>query len=126
MCEKLKTRNYTNRKRSSFKTIQKHMFALKDVVQDYVKKCLVCQKLGFAVDAWTEDGTHFVAIVAMTFTDKYLLSFSTLSDESDMSSDAIIERFDYVLDTYGNDTASQVCFHDEPLIEDDKCLLEKV
>ncbi|ETI41492.1 hypothetical protein F443_13265 [Phytophthora nicotianae P1569] len=67
--------------------------------------------MGFAVDAWTEDGTPFVAIIAITSTDKFLLCFSTLPDESDMSADATIDLFDYVLDTYGIDAATQMCFY---------------
>ncbi|ETN20254.1 hypothetical protein PPTG_03293 [Phytophthora nicotianae INRA-310] len=67
--------------------------------------------MGFAVDAWTEDGTPFVAIIAITSTDKFLLCFSTLPDESDTNADATIDLFDYVLDTYGIDAATQMCFY---------------
>ncbi|KAG6614712.1 uncharacterized protein IUM83_04201 [Phytophthora cinnamomi] len=106
------------------------MLALEDVVQGYVKKRLVDQKLGFAVDAWTEDGTHFVAYIAMTSADKYLVSFSKLSDESDLSSDTIIELFGYELDTYGINAAyncaSTMNLAMRSLMEDNKDLLEKV
>ncbi|RLN88695.1 hypothetical protein BBJ28_00021462 [Nothophytophthora sp. Chile5] len=111
MCEKVKTRKYTNLKPLTTTTLKKHMFALEEVVQATIKRRLEGEKLGFAVDAWTEDGTHFVAIIAITASEKYLLSFSTLSDESDMSSAAIIELFDFILDTYGVDTARQLCFY---------------
>ncbi|ETP14269.1 hypothetical protein F441_10780 [Phytophthora nicotianae CJ01A1] len=89
LCEKVKTRKYTRLK----------------------------PKVGFAIDAWTEDGTHFVAGIGVTETDKYLLCFSTLTDESDMGSDAIIELLDDVLDTY-EIHASQLCFYvcDHPSI----------
>ncbi|KAG6947921.1 hypothetical protein JG687_00015789, partial [Phytophthora cactorum] len=80
------------------------------LVQPSIKKNLEGKKIGFAVDAWTEDGAHFVAIIAITPTDKFLLALSTLLNESDMSADATIEIFDYVLDTYGIDAATQLCF----------------
>ncbi|OWZ10701.1 hypothetical protein PHMEG_00016408 [Phytophthora megakarya] len=56
-----------------------------------------------------EDETHFVAVIAFTETEKFLLCFSVLSDEPDMSSDAIIELLDVVLNTYEIDIA-QLCF----------------
>ncbi|ETP42338.1 hypothetical protein F442_10750 [Phytophthora nicotianae P10297] len=62
------------------------------------------------IDAWTEEGTHFVAVIGVTGADKYLLCFSTLTGESDMGSDVIIELLDDVLDTY-EIHASQLCFY---------------
>ncbi|GMF11141.1 unnamed protein product [Phytophthora lilii] len=111
MCEKTKTRKYTHLKPLCVNTLKKHMFELESVVQASIKTRLQGKKLGFAVDAWTEDGTHFVAIIAITPSDKFLLCFSTLSNESDMSADATIDLFDYVLDTYGIDAATQLCFY---------------
>ncbi|KAG1697248.1 hypothetical protein DVH05_016536 [Phytophthora capsici] len=109
MCEKVKTRKYTRLNRVSVKTLKKNMFGLEGVVQGRIKLRLRGKKVGFAIDAWTEDGTHFVAIIGVTEVDKYLLCFSTLTDESDMGSDAIIELLDDVLDTY-EIHASQLCY----------------
>ncbi|ETP34084.1 hypothetical protein F442_17527 [Phytophthora nicotianae P10297] len=99
MCEKIKTRKYTHLKPLSVNTLKNNMFELETVMQASIKTQLERKKMGFAVDAWKKDGTHFVAIIAITSTDKFLLCFSTLPDESDMSADATIDLFDYVLDT---------------------------
>ncbi|ETK76374.1 hypothetical protein L915_17208 [Phytophthora nicotianae] len=111
MCEKIKTRKYTHLKPLSVNTLKNNMFELETVMQASIKTQLERKKMGFAVDAWKKDGTHFVAIIAITSTDKFLLCFSTLPDESDMSADATIDLFDYVLDTYGIDAATQLCFY---------------
>ncbi|KAE9327064.1 hypothetical protein PR003_g16094 [Phytophthora rubi] len=47
-------------------TLKKHMFGLEDVVRRIVKQRFSGQKRGFAVDVWTEDGNHFIAIIAIT------------------------------------------------------------
>ncbi|ETM39531.1 hypothetical protein L914_14326, partial [Phytophthora nicotianae] len=101
---------YTRLNRVSVKTLKKNMFGLEGVVQGRIKLRLRGKKVGFAIDAWTEDGTHFVAVIGVTEIDKYLLCFSTLTDKSDMGSDAIIELLDDVLDTY-EIHASQLCFY---------------
>ncbi|KAI9988753.1 hypothetical protein PInf_022288 [Phytophthora infestans] len=89
MCEKAKARKYTRSNRVSVKTLKKNMFGLESVVQGRIKLRLRGKKIGFAIDAWTEDGTNFVAVIGVTEDDKYLLCFLTLMDESDMGSDAI-------------------------------------
>ncbi|ETI36147.1 hypothetical protein F443_17671 [Phytophthora nicotianae P1569] len=111
MCEKIKTRKYTHLKPLSVNTLKNNMFELETVMQASIKTQLERKKMGFAVDAWKKDGTHFVAIIAITSTDKFLLCFSTLPDESDTNADATIDLFDYVLDTYGIDAATQLCFY---------------
>ncbi|KAE9341381.1 hypothetical protein PF008_g10647 [Phytophthora fragariae] len=108
-CEKPKTRKYSNLKPICAKTLKKYMLALEEVVQARIKAQLSGKHIGFLVDAWTEDGTHFVAIIAVTSNVKFLLCFSTLEDESDMGADSIIQLMDDVLDTYGID-AAQLCF----------------
>ncbi|ETL77627.1 hypothetical protein L917_21431, partial [Phytophthora nicotianae] len=110
MCEKVKTRKYTRLNRVSTKTLKKSMFGLESVVQGRIKLLLRGKKVGFAIDAWTEEGMHFVAVIGVTGADKYLLCFSTLTGESDMGSDVIIELLDDVLDTY-EIHASQLCFY---------------
>ncbi|KAE9187127.1 hypothetical protein PF004_g22889 [Phytophthora fragariae] len=66
MCEKPKTRKYTHLAHLRGNTLKKHMFGLEDVVRRIVKQRISGQKLGFAVDVWTEDGNHFIAIIAIT------------------------------------------------------------
>ncbi|OWY96458.1 LOW QUALITY PROTEIN: hypothetical protein PHMEG_00033269 [Phytophthora megakarya] len=83
------------------------MFGLKDVVTS--SYAFAARRSVFAIDAWTEDGTHFVEVIAFTETETFLLCLSVLSDEPDMSSDAIIELLDVVLDTYEIDI-TQLCF----------------
>ncbi|ETL81404.1 hypothetical protein L917_18252 [Phytophthora nicotianae] len=100
MCEKVKTRKYTRLNQVSTKTLMKSMFGLESVVQGRITLLLRCKKVGFVIDAWTEEGTHFVAVIGVTGADRYRLCFSTLTGESDMGSDAIIELLDDVLDKY--------------------------
>ncbi|OWZ06336.1 hypothetical protein PHMEG_00021418 [Phytophthora megakarya] len=109
MCEKNKTRKYTSLKPGSVKSLKKHMNGVEKLVQDRIKSQLSGKQVGFGIDAWTEDGTHFIAIIAWTPEDKFLLCFTTLEDESDMSSNSIIDLLDDVLDTFAID-ASQLCF----------------
>ncbi|KAG3065378.1 hypothetical protein PI125_g23997 [Phytophthora idaei] len=87
MCEKVKARKYT---RLSAK--------------------LSGKKVGFAIDTWTDDGTHFVAIIGITKLGKILLRFTTLPNEANMSADAIIEVLGDVFDMYGIE-AAQLCFY---------------
>ncbi|KAE9036222.1 hypothetical protein PR001_g8930 [Phytophthora rubi] len=108
-CEKPKTRKYSNLKPICAKTLKKYMLALEEVAQARIKAQLSGKRIRFLVDAWTEDGTHFVAIIAVTSKVKFLLCFSTLDDEADVGADSIIQLMDDVLDTYGID-AAQLCF----------------
>lgn len=78
-----------------------------DGVQQRINECLNGKPIGLPIDAWKEDGNHFVAVVAVTPGDtsdssqRYLLYMSTLADESDMGSNSTIELLDDVLGTYG-------------------------
>lgn len=110
MCEKVKTRKYTHLKPISTKTLRKHMFALEELVQARVKKQFAGKQLGLLIDAWTEQGTHFLAVIAVSATDKTLLCFSTLENEANMSADSIIELLDDLLDNY-EINAWQLCFY---------------
>ncbi|KAG2847664.1 hypothetical protein PC119_g18769 [Phytophthora cactorum] len=84
---------------------QEHIFS-QVVVQASIKKRLSGKKVGFAIDTWTEDGTHFVAIIGITELEKILLRFAALENDAVISSDAIIDLLDDVLDMYG----TEVCF----------------
>ncbi|KAG3080348.1 hypothetical protein PI125_g20462 [Phytophthora idaei] len=84
---------------------QEHIFS-QVVVQASIKERLSGKKVGFAIDTWTEDGTHFVAIIGITELEKILLRFATLENDAVISSDAIIDLLDDVLDMYG----TEVCF----------------
>ncbi|KAG3086840.1 hypothetical protein PI124_g20257 [Phytophthora idaei] len=55
----------------------KSTFSLEAVVQAPIKKRLLSKKVGFAIDACTEDGTHFVAIIGITELEKTLLRFTS-------------------------------------------------
>ncbi|KAG3138092.1 hypothetical protein JG687_00018035 [Phytophthora cactorum] len=109
MCEKVKTRKFTRLSAVSVKTLKKTMFSLEVVVQASIKKKLSGKKVGFAIDAWTDGGTHFVAIIGITKLGKILLRFATLPNEADMSADAIIKVIDDVFDIYRIE-AAQLCF----------------
>ncbi|KAG2760231.1 hypothetical protein PC116_g27310 [Phytophthora cactorum] len=109
MCEKVKTRKFTRLSAVSVKTLKKTMFSLEVVVQASIKKKLSGKKVGFAIDAWTDGGTHFVAIIGTTKLGKILLRFATLPNEADMSADAIIKVIDNVFDIYRIE-AAQLCF----------------
>ncbi|KAG3212957.1 hypothetical protein PC129_g16099 [Phytophthora cactorum] len=76
---------------------QEHIFS-QVVVQASIKKRLSGKKVGFAIDTWTEDGTHFVAIIGITELEKILLRFAALENDAVISSDAIIDLLDDVLD----------------------------
>ncbi|KAG2992893.1 hypothetical protein PC120_g22383 [Phytophthora cactorum] len=84
---------------------EEHIFS-QVVVQASIKKRLSGKKVGFAIDTWTEDGTHFVAIIGITELEKILLRFAALENDAVISSDAIIDLLDDVLDMYG----TEVCF----------------
>ncbi|KAG6968510.1 hypothetical protein JG688_00005775 [Phytophthora aleatoria] len=103
MCEKARTRKYRHIKPVSVKSLKKHMHGAEELVQDRINSQLQGQKVGFGIDAWTGDGTHFIVVIAWTPKDKFLFCFSTLEDESDMRSDSIIDLLDDVLDTYAID-----------------------
>ncbi|POM78887.1 Hypothetical protein PHPALM_3533 [Phytophthora palmivora] len=107
MCEKVKTRKYTHLKPLSVQTLKKHMIGS---FKHGSSSDLRGKPLGFLIDSWSEDGIHFVAIIAVTPGNKFLLCCSTLEDESDMGADATIELLDDILDTYAIDP-TQLCFY---------------
>ena len=116
MCEKPRARKYSNLQDISTPTLKKYMFAVDEAVREQVKIHLKEQTVGLMLDAWTEDGTHFVGVIAVTpprvpidARDSFLLAFRTREDEGDMGTDSIISLLDDVLDDY-DIALGQLCF----------------
>ncbi|OWZ04620.1 hypothetical protein PHMEG_00023448 [Phytophthora megakarya] len=64
MCEKNKTRKYTSVKPVSVKYLKTRINRVEKLVRDRIQSQLSGKQAGFGFDAWTEDGTHFIDIIA--------------------------------------------------------------
>ncbi|ETM49641.1 hypothetical protein L914_06156 [Phytophthora nicotianae] len=89
-CEKPRARKYTSLEPISRYLLKQDLDSVEVAVQARVRQRLSGKPFGFLLDAWTEAGTHYAAIIAVTSSasdaqvgDKFLLVFSTFADEGD-------------------------------------------
>lgn len=110
------SRRYSNLQPLGVHSFKRHLEAVEAAVVVRLREYLSRKSVGLLIDAWTEGGTHYAAVIAVTpsltgegKSEKSLLCFSPFEDESDMTTSALIELLDYVLDTFQLDLG-QLCF----------------
>ncbi|ETL43301.1 hypothetical protein L916_06159 [Phytophthora nicotianae] len=93
-CEKPRARKYTSLEPISRYLLKQDLDSVEVAVQARVRQRLSGKPFGFLLDAWTEAGTHYAAIIAGT--------------------DSFIDLLDYAMDTYRLNAANlmfYVCDH---------------
>ena len=120
--EKAYTRQYSNLKPITRKTLMKYLTLVTKEVEGIIRKMLPNQ-FGLIFDGWTDNGKHFMAIFACysagSATERRLLAFSPLDDETDLSADSMRLLFEHTLSFYERDV-SNVLF-----VTDDNCSTTK-
>ncbi|DAZ98313.1 TPA: hypothetical protein N0F65_008899, partial [Lagenidium giganteum] len=108
-CEKRLATKNTSLQPICSKTLKRYREIFETSVQKRVAESLRDKVLGRILDAWTEAGTHFVAVFAIAPDEALLVVHHTLENEADMGSDSMMDLLDESLDQYGIDLA-QLCF----------------
>lgn len=115
-CEKPRTRRYTTLSPISAKTLKATLHSVEKQVRSAIAVLLRDRPFGLIFDAWTEAGTHYVGVIAVTPSTndptkatKYLLSLAPLRDETKLDAEAFVEHFDFVLDRFSLE-AKRLCF----------------
>ncbi|DAZ98807.1 TPA: hypothetical protein N0F65_000963, partial [Lagenidium giganteum] len=115
-CEKRLTTNNTSLQPICSKALKRYLEIIETSVQKLIAERLRDKVLGLILDAGTEAGTHFDAVIAIAPDEanprscqRYLVCTAPLKIVADMGSDLMIDLLDDILDQYGIDLA-QLCF----------------
>ena len=107
-CEDEITRKNVNLKPISVETLKKYMELLWMEVELKIKEILQ-EKFAIIFDGWSEDSTHFLGIYAKDPKGQYLLAFTPLYDETDLSAESQSALIFDTLELYGKDVSNFIC-----------------